>query len=49
MIRTGVSLIVAAAVADGLNWVPPLLLFLLLLLYDNDNEAPVDAAILGEL
>ena len=35
MIQTGVSLLVAA-VADGLNWAPPLLL--LLLLYDDNND-----------
>ena len=36
MIRAGVSLL-DTAVADGLNWTPPLLL-LLLLLHDNDND-----------
>ena len=49
MIRTGVSLLVIAAVADGLNWAPPLLLLLLLLLYDNDNDAPVAVVIFVDL
>ena len=45
MIRTGV-LLLNSAVADELNWVPPLLP-LMLLLYDNNDTSVVAAFLTG--